>query len=82
MFWTLHKWNYFGSALPWKLGDTSIYLKITVDYLAAAALDSSARRRWYGGVLIMHNWHARGGKKQNNVKGVFFTAKMGAKKLF
>ena len=44
MFWTLHKWNYFGSALPWKLGDTSIYLKITVDYLAAAARDSSARR--------------------------------------
>ena len=26
MFWTLHKWNSFGSALPWKLGDTSIYL--------------------------------------------------------
>ena len=53
MCWTLHKWNQLGSASPWKLGDTSIYLKITVDYLAAAALDSSARRQWYGEALII-----------------------------
>ena len=31
MFWTLHKWNYFGSALPWPLGVTSICLWIAVN---------------------------------------------------
>ena len=41
MFWTLHKWNYIGSALPWPLGDTSVYLWIAVDPKTTSLLPRS-----------------------------------------
>ena len=65
MFWTLHKWNSFGSALPWKLGDTSIYLWMTVDpkttsllphSIMAPSVDGMEKRLLFCGDRLKHSW--------------------------